>query len=108
MEVLFGQPEQDVDEAAIDVVNPVRDLAYFGIMHSVIRQMRIITGMRWNELHHVLVLLKHDHIRRRWRDALLFLRIEKFLIREIYPKGLRMPTVVGGELRQWLPKSDGP
>ena len=36
MEVLFRQPEQDVDEAAIDVVNPVRDLTYFGIMHSVI------------------------------------------------------------------------
>jgi len=36
-----------------------------------------------------------------------FLRIEKVLIRESYPKGLRMPTEVGSELRQLLPKSDG-
>ncbi len=53
MDALFRQPEQQVDEMGVDVVDPFLDFTDLGTIDSVV-EMRIPTGMYRDEMHHVV------------------------------------------------------
>ena len=84
MQILVRQPEQEVDQVTVDIIGPFLDLTDLSGIDSVV-ETHILTWMCGNEMHHVFVLLKHDDIRRRWRDALL-LADRKVLYSNDYPE----------------------